>query len=162
MDWHGVTTLEKLHWRHTEGPFQFCHRVLGSRVRRCLSRIYDLTPQKLGVERFDLVFLGDILGHLFSPLQAMNVLAPLCDRLVMSYDLANWPKKWAVMVHDTGDGPRKDAQSWFQPNWECLDRLLRRLGFSDVRVYGRSRVLVRREWSYMNRHCILASRGDCG
>ena len=77
MAWQQASTPEELYWRHVEGPFQFCHQALGSRVRRCLSRLYDLTPARTGVDCFDLVFLGDVLGHLFSPLHALNVLAPL-------------------------------------------------------------------------------------
>src|SRR5260370_15403873 len=52
-------TLQQAHYRHLEAPFQFCHRLLRSRVERCHSRVYDLCPARLGVDAFDLIFVGD-------------------------------------------------------------------------------------------------------
>jgi SAM-dependent methyltransferase len=159
MRWQQATSLEHLHWRHLEGPFQFCHRLRGSKVRRVLSRIYDLTPEKLGTESFDLIFLGDILGHLFSPLAALNALAPLCrGRMIISLDLAGWPTDGAGLIYGGGESNVDDSRSWFRPNRECLRQMLHRLGFDDVRIVGRSRVLVRRAWTYVERDIIHAVR----
>jgi hypothetical protein len=55
MVFHRVSTVEELHHFHLDGPFQFCRKVLNSNVRRCYSTIYDLSPQKLGTDAFDLV-----------------------------------------------------------------------------------------------------------
>ncbi len=61
-----------------DGPFQFCRHRLASKVERCYSTIYDLTPEKLGVENpgFDLIFVGDVLVHTLYPLKALAALAP--------------------------------------------------------------------------------------
>ncbi len=158
MAWQQAATPEELYWRHVEGPFQFCHQALGSRVRRCLSRIYDLTPARTGVDCFDLVFLGDVLGHLFSPLHALNVLAPMARRMIISIDFSATPRDGCVLVYGGGESPLSDSRSWFAPNWTCLRQMLKRVGFTDVRVVGESRVLVRRAWVWMDRVIIHASR----
>ena len=85
---HQATTPQEAYHRHLTGPFQYCQERLGSRVRRCYSSIYDLTPAFLGVDGFDLIYAGDILLHLFSPLHALDVLASLCrGTLVISSDV---------------------------------------------------------------------------
>jgi tRNA (mo5U34)-methyltransferase len=143
---------------YTHGPFDFCHRMLRSRVRRCLSRIYDLTPQKLGRDQFDFIFLGDVLGHLFSPLAALNVLAPLCRReMIISMDLVEQPG--SSMWYGGGEDCDQIGRSWFQPNWECMRQMLKRVGFREVKVHGMSRVLLRRTgWIWMDRQIIQATR----
>src|SRR5262245_60388514 len=125
--WHGVSTIRELDRVHMHGPFDFCHRIRNSRVNRCLSRIYDITPEKLGREQFDFVFLGDILGHLFSPLAALNAIAPLCRReMVISLDLADLP---GSSLQYGGGGQREtDGRSWFAPNWAALQQMLLRVG----------------------------------
>jgi tRNA (mo5U34)-methyltransferase len=154
---HGKSSVAELDRAHVHGPFEFCHRLRGSRVRRCLSRIYDLTPEKLGRDRFDFVFLGDVLGHLFSPLAALNALAPLCSReLVISIDLLETPH--AVLGYGGGEERQTDGRSWFRPNWEALRQMLRRVGFKKVERVGQSHVVVRRAWQRMKRDLIRAEK----
>lgn len=156
MKGHGRSTMSELDWAHMHGPFDFCHRMLKSKVRRVLSRIYDLTPEKLGRDGFDFLFLGDILGHLFSPLQALNALAPLCRKeMIISYSLVDLPG--ASIHYGGGEGRETDGRSWFQPNWEALRRMLRRVGFRQVEMVGVSRVVLRRTgWFWMPRNIIRA------
>ena len=49
--------------------FALAHRALGSRVRRVLLSVYDLSP-RLGT--FDFVFCGDLLLHLKDPVSAVE------------------------------------------------------------------------------------------
>ena len=151
-------TIEDWVWRNMHGPFEFCHRLRGSRVRRCLSRVYDLTPQKLGRAQFELIFLGDVLGHLFSPLGALNALAPLCRKeMVISIDLADLPA--VSLRYIGGEDCDRISQTYFQPNWEALRMMLKRVGFRNVEVCGVSRVLLRRtRWIWMDRHIVRATR----
>ena len=148
-------TFAELNRLYVHGPFDFCHRARGSRVRRCLSRIYDLTPEKLGNDQFDMIFLGDVIGHLFSPLAALNALAPLCrGEMIISLDLVDLPG--ASIQYSGGAVHQPDDRSWFQPNWEGLRQMLRRVGFKSVELVGQSHVMVRREWIPMKRDLIRA------
>lgn len=154
---HAVSNVAELDHAHMHGPFNFCHKLRNSRVKRCLSRIYDLTPEKLGREQFDFVFLGDILGHLFSPLAALNALAPLCRKeMVISLDLDTLPG--ATLTYGGGERRETDGRSWFRPNWEATRQMLLRVGFRKVERVGQSRILVRRAWQWMNRDLLVATK----
>jgi hypothetical protein len=50
---HQVSTVEEVQYLHLDGPFEFCRKVLNSKVRRCHSTIYNLSPEKLGKDAFD-------------------------------------------------------------------------------------------------------------
>jgi tRNA (mo5U34)-methyltransferase len=158
LDRRRTPTIAEWDRLYTHGPFDFCHKMRNSRVRRCLSRIYDLTPAKLGRDQFDLIFLGDVLGHLFSPLAALNVLAPLCRKeMIVSLDLVDLPH--AALAYGGGEACDQIGRSWFQPNWEALRQMMKRVGFKDVELCGVSRVLLRRTgWIWMDRHVIRASK----
>lgn len=52
-----------------QSNFSLAKRLRGSRVERRLCSVYDLSPTTVGT--FDVVFCGDVLLHLFNPIQAL-------------------------------------------------------------------------------------------
>jgi tRNA (mo5U34)-methyltransferase len=52
-----------------ESNFALAHAMRGSRVERFVCSVYELSPETVGT--FDVVFCGDVLLHLFNPLQAL-------------------------------------------------------------------------------------------
>ena len=116
MDSHKVRTLEDLHHLHIDGP---------------------LTPQKLGHTSFDMIFAGDILLHTFSPLAALVALAPLCDPLlVIAQQLrhSHSDQGAPLMLYGGGDARgRGDSRTWWHPNKPCLEQMLKRVGFKEVK-----------------------------
>lgn len=125
-----VTTLAELTRVHLHAPFELCRSVLGSKVERCYSRVYDLTPEKLGHASFDMIFAGDILMHTFSPLAALVALAPLCgDLLVVSLLFPAVDPGKPLMLFT---GNARDARTWWHPNFACTEQMLRRIGFAEV------------------------------
>ncbi len=153
---HQSSTRGETSLKHLDGPFRFCHRLLKSRVRRVESRIYDLSAEKLGVDGFDLVFLGDVLPHLFSPLTALDALAPLCKgTLVVSLDL------WEEDAAGPGMafvGARSHGRSWWRPNRECLELMLHKVGFARVTQVGCNRSIYRPHWAYLSRPVFHATK----
>jgi len=120
-----------------DGPFQFCRERLGSKVERCYSTIYDLSPEKLGETDFDLIFVGDVLVHTLYPLRALAALAPLCrGSLVLAQMLPEGPQEPPAMVYVGGDDPAEDHISWWLPNKSCLTELFLKLGFVQVEETG--------------------------
>jgi SAM-dependent methyltransferase len=121
-----------------DGPFQFCKQRLGSRVERCYSTIYDLTPGNTGVQTgFDLIFVGDVLVHTLYPLKALAALAPLCKgQLVFAQMLPDGPQEPPAMMYVGGDDPEEDHISWWLPNKSCLIQMLTKLGFPIVDEVG--------------------------
>lgn len=152
MRLHPAETIEEISQRLVEGPFQFCHRMLKSKVKRCYSRVYDLTPAKLGADGFDLIFVGDVLGHLFSPLQALDVLAPLCrGKMIISMDVAeSLPMPEGLRnppsMRYVGGNTEDSGRSWWIPDRTCLMQMLDKVGFRSVKVVGETSLVVRRCW----------------
>jgi len=137
MAYHQVSTIEEVHNLHLDAPFEFCRKALNSKIRRYHSTIYDLSAQKLGVDAFDLIFVGDVLLHTFSPLRALVSIAPLCrGTLIISSDLANEGYGQPIMRYIGGEERSRDNRSWWIPNRSCLEKMLKRLGFKNVAVVG--------------------------
>ena len=136
MAFHKVQTVEEVYHYHLDGPFQFCKDILKSQIRRCYSSVYDLSPEKLGAEGFDLIFAGDIFLHIFSPLTALTVLAPLCrGTLVICQHLINEdPTDPPMMYYGGGEVRTADGRTWWHPNWTCYKQMLKRLGFQNVTI----------------------------
>ena len=164
MTAHRAATAEEAYQRHLDGPFQFCRSVLGARVSRCYSSIYDLTLAKLGGEKFDLIFAGDVLLHLFSPLQALDVLAGLCrGSLMATVDSAfPGPAQSPLMAFLGEHGEQNHFRAWWLLNSRCVTSILGRLGFPTVSVVGRYSGLLRRCWIPYARDVIRASRTQVG
>ena len=159
MRFHDVDTVEAVQHFHLDGPFEFCRRMLHSKVTRCHSRIYDLSPAKVGRDGFDLVFIGDLLLHTFSPLAALAAVAPLCrGTLIMADSLTPGFENVPVMVYRGGDRIVSDGRTWWSFNRLCLEQMLRRVGFRDVALVGRHEGILRRAWGAYDRIVIHATK----
>jgi tRNA (mo5U34)-methyltransferase len=155
MTFHQLSSVAEEDRVHLEGPFEFCRTMLNSRVKRCHSRADELTAAKLGISSFDLIFVGDVLLHTFSPLKVLDVLASLCrGTLIIAQEMPNIGDGFPLMVYVGGDRRGGDSRSWWLINQECLQQILRRLGFKDVSVVGRHSGVYRRHWEAYDR-CIL-------
>lgn len=156
---HKASTIEELHYLHLDGPFEFCRKVLNSKVKRCHSTIYDLTAEKLGLDAFDVVFIGDVLLHLFSPLRALVSVVPLCrGTLVISQEVPETEDLRAAMVYVGGEKRTGDKRTWWLPNILCFEQMLKRLGFRDVKVVGYHKGIQRPSGSIYKRTIIHATK----
>ncbi len=157
MNFHGVDTIEELQYLHLDGPFKFCHEQLHSKVARCYSTIYDLTLDKFNSARFDLVFLGDILLHIFSPLEALSAIAPLCkEKLIISQVFPDVEQSQPLMLYVGGTIRHGDGRSWWLTNQTCLVQMLKRLGFQTVELSGHFDHIERNTGSSTSRSVIHA------
>jgi len=151
MAWLQCDSPQEAYRRHLDGPFQFCHSMLGSRVNRCYSSIYDLTLAKVGGEKFDLIYAGDILLHLFSPLKALDVLSGLCRGTLLATTEGAFPVATSLpMMEFRGTiSQGKDRRTWWNLNNECLTEILKRVGFRSVAPVGRfSGIISRVRWKF--------------
>jgi len=141
MAHHGAKDLDELNHLHLHGPFQFCSVLLNSKVSRCYATINDLSTELFGNVGFDLVFVGDVLPHVFSPLAALSSVAPLCrGTLVISQRIARTAGNRPVMVYHGGGARQGDCRSWWQPNRPCVTQMLMRVGFRTVDFVDEFRV----------------------
>jgi 2-polyprenyl-3-methyl-5-hydroxy-6-metoxy-1,4-benzoquinol methylase len=163
MQHHCAASLEETYYLHLDGPFLFSHERMRSKVARHYSTIYNLGSANLKHEQFDLVFLGDILLHLMSPFQALSVVARLCrQNLVVFQILPELDESQPLMLY-TGGRSRKDesqgeARTWWLLNRTCLEQMLQRLGFRNVRFGARIETVHRPSGSVCPHMVVYAKR----
>jgi SAM-dependent methyltransferase len=137
-----------------DGPFLFCRELLGSKVKRHYSRLYDLTPEP---GSFDLVFIGDVLVHTINPLLALERVAALCrDTLIIAQDTGGYQDTPAFQY--IGGDQVDDNMSWWLPNNLAFEQILRKLGFSSVRIVGKNEGQFRPMGAPFSRTIIHAKR----
>jgi tRNA (mo5U34)-methyltransferase len=130
-------TADELYSNLLSGPFEFCRKLLNSRVERRFATVYELSEAALGTGGFDLIFMGDVLLHTINPLQALAAVAPLCrGLLVLSQMMPEAGAGQPAMIYVGGQDPILDHISWWLPNTRCLVQLLKKLGFRDVIEVG--------------------------
>jgi len=139
MEYHCAKNLEEAYYLHLDGPFRFCHERMRSKVARHYSTIYNLASGELKNQKFDLVFLGDILLHLFSPLHALNVVTQLCrHHLIIFQELTGFSdESQPLMLYAGGRSRQNDSRTWWYPNRACIEQMLERLGFQNVYLGAR-------------------------
>jgi tRNA (mo5U34)-methyltransferase len=152
-------SMEDLHRMHLDGPFEFCRRRLGSRIVRRHATVYDVTADLFDGNGFDLVYVGDVLPHMFSPLKALGALARVCRRtLVIAQDLSELGGPHPLMQYVGGDSRANGGQTWWLPNFAAMQTMLRRVGFRTVSQVGFHEGVLRRVWAPYRRAIIHASK----
>lgn len=157
--YHRADSPEQAYERHIDGPFRFCHKLLNSRVERCYSSVYDLTLAELGGVPFDLVYAGDILMHLFSPFEALDVLAGLTrGSLYVTIETPFTGPAEGALIAFRGLVNGEEGRTWWLTSRSAVEQMLRRLGFRSVEVVGRYSGIARRAWFPYWREVIKATR----
>lgn len=155
---HDYSAAEMHHYL-LDAPFRLCARMLGSRVERRYSTIYDLSPERLGRASFDLVFLGDILVHTLRPLDALIAAARLCrGTLVIAQEMPGTFEDAPAMLYRGGENPAEDDIWWWFPNEACFHQLLKKLGFAEVVPVGNNTGMLRPAGFEYSRRILHARR----
>lgn len=130
-------TADELHHYLLRAPFELCHTLLHSKVERSFASVVELSHVDLGVSKFDLVFMGDVLLHTLNPVETLAAVAPLCrGALVLSQDIPEAQEGQPAMIYLGGEEPIADQLAWWLPNKPCLVQVLKKLGFREVRETG--------------------------
>jgi tRNA (mo5U34)-methyltransferase len=130
-------------------------RLLGSRVEDLDIDVLELTPEHVG-GRFDVVFFLGVLYHMRHPLLALERVASVCSELlVVETEVAHLlTRKPAVWYFLEGD-------DWCAPTLPALDRMLRDVGFREVRVVHNYSLPMRAaravKWRFEHRRPFWAS-----
>ena len=159
MYFHQATTPQDAYYRHLKGPFEFCQTQKQSSIKRIYSSIYNLNSHLDENGTFDIVFLGDILLHLFSPFAALNIVAPFCkSKLIIATDLFGLHADIPLMEFLGTKSKGKDSRTWWMFNDRCVEEMLVRVGFSDVKLVGDYSGIMRRTWSRYHRYVFHATK----
>jgi tRNA (mo5U34)-methyltransferase len=144
---------------HVDGPFKFCHRVLGSKVERRYSTIYNLSKDTLGADDFDFVYVGDVIVHTLHPVEALAALASVCSgTLVLSQEVPESLGSQPAIRYVGGETLGEENMRWWLPNVPCIQQILKKLGFKEVEVVGRNRGVTTPGGVYFDRPIIQAKK----
>ena len=113
--------------------FEFCRRVLGSKVEDMTIDVLELSPERVGT--FDVVLFLGILYHMRHPLLALERAASVCDELMIvstSIDMVSHERPAAAFY--PGSTLNGDPTNWWGPNVPCVIAMLNDVGFVDVDV----------------------------
>ncbi len=156
----GTHTEPELYQLLIEGPYRFCEQRLGVDVDRRYMNVYDVSPEALGCgDGFDWVLAGDIFVHTLYPLKALAALASVCrGTLAIVERIPGSPTDVPAMLYTGGAKPEEDDVNWWLPNRACLEQLLRKLGFREVREMGRQTAVVQSSGFAVERTVLHAIR----
>jgi tRNA (mo5U34)-methyltransferase len=156
----GTHSEEELYRLLLEGPYRFCEQRLGVEVERRYLNVYDVSPEALDCgEGFDWVLAGDIFVHTLYPLKALAALASVCrGTLAIVERIPGSSTDVPAMLYTGGAIPERDDVNWWLPNRACLEQLLRKLGFRDVREAGRQTAIVQNTGFAVERTVLHATR----
>jgi tRNA (mo5U34)-methyltransferase len=156
----GTHSEEELYRLLLEGPYRFCEQRLGVPVDRRYLNVYDVSPEALGCgDGFDWVLAGDILVHTLYPLKALVALASVCrGTLAIVEKIPGDSADVPAMLYTGGAVPAEDEVNWWQPNRACLEQLLHKLGFREVREAGRRTAIVQSSGYAVERTVLHAIR----
>lgn len=144
---------------HLDGPFQFCYRQLNSKVDRVYSTIYDLKQSAISGKTFDYVLLGDVLVHLFNPVEALAVAASFTHgKLIVSQLLPDVATEEPILHYVGGENLDQDDLCWFLPNLPFFQQFSRKLGFRSLEETGRNSGFLRPSGYAFDRSILVATR----
>jgi tRNA (mo5U34)-methyltransferase len=115
--------------------FEVARRALGSRVRKQIVNVYDLSPEELGT--FDVVVCGSLMLHLTNPVRALEAIHSVCTGWFMSLEeislslSARFRRRAVAEMRLDGS-----LGQWWVPNLAGHARLAQVAGFEVVRQVG--------------------------
>lgn len=115
--------------------FKLCHELRGSKVKKEISSVYELRPDKMG--KFDLVFTSDLLIHLRDPLAAMEAIWTVTNNVAVFGDvfhpeLESYKDNALVEFCHSGS-----SDMWWRPSTACYRFWLRLARFSRIEEISR-------------------------
>lgn len=129
-----VTATDTAVWRNPDigrGGFDLAHRVLGSTVEAREIDVLDLSPQTVGT--FELVMFLGVLYHLPNPMQALERVASVTERmLIMETHVDLLGTRAPAAAFYPGDELQADPSNWWGPNLAAAEGMLRAVGFDRV------------------------------
>jgi tRNA (mo5U34)-methyltransferase len=113
----------------TSAGFELCHRLYGSKVKRVLSTIYDLSPESVGVH--DFVHVGDLLVHLEDPIAALRSVRSVTGERahIVTEFLPNLAGEGAPRMQYEGGW---EGVVWWRFSLDALAQMVLDAGFRDV------------------------------
>jgi tRNA (mo5U34)-methyltransferase len=128
--------FQKAGLNHEKGEgFRIASEILGSKVRKEVCSVYDVSPDRLGM--FDMVFCSDLLIHLRDPLRAMESIFTVTQNFAVFADVYH-PEldafKGNALVEFTHAGK---TDMWWRPSVTAYELWLHLARFSRLEEKSR-------------------------
>jgi tRNA (mo5U34)-methyltransferase len=117
--------------RQTGTGFRLAHDVLGSKVRRELCNVYDLSPEHFG--KFDLVFVSDLLLHLIAPIKALAKVYSVTQGQAIVAEVYDPALPEQLMRYASGN----NHNTWWNIGFGALEQMIWDAGFRSVALKSR-------------------------
>jgi len=107
--------------------------LLGSKIRLVNGTVYEVSPELLRGESFDLVFMGAVLLHLRDPMGAIRAARSVCRGRMLA---TNWlmPDANGYRIADLPCLGEQEFLAWWRPTRECYALWFKAAGFRHVDV----------------------------
>jgi tRNA (mo5U34)-methyltransferase len=110
--------------------FELVREVLGSKIRREVCNLYDLSPERLGM--FDMVFCGDVLLHVMNPMKALQNLRSVTKGFAVIADVYEPTLEESGIYNAMSFIGGHENCVWWATSRMALERMIRDAGFSQV------------------------------
>jgi O-methyltransferase len=151
-----ATTIDRV-----RNSWWYSHRLFGSKNKATYGDIYHL-PSWLG--RFDVSVFAAILLHLANPFAALRQAAAVTDTTFIVTDLYPGHLRDLAVMEFSPNPEGGYPTSWWLISPNAIVRMLKLLGFSDVRIsYHQHRhhpALARDDFKVRRFFTIVANRGE--
>ena len=114
--------------RKTGERFEIAKRFLGSRVRREICSVYELSPERFG--QFDMVHCGDLLLHLMNPAKALQNMCKVTSGFALIVEYFNDSLPLNTVFYE---GAHHECV-WWQFSYGALEQMIRDAGFSQLKL----------------------------
>lgn len=127
----------------TGNGFNIAKDILGSKVRRKLMNVYDLSPQWMG--KFDFVFCSDLLLHLMNPMKALQNILSVVSGYAYIVDVFNPEfgddESNAILRYAGGT----DRMVWWRFGLGSLKKMITDAGFRKVGLVNKFEFSVKNQ-----------------
>jgi tRNA (mo5U34)-methyltransferase len=134
-----VVAADSQCWSATDYPmadgdgFDIAHWALQSKVEKLWITVEELSPETVGT--FDYVLFLGVLYHSEDPLRYLRNVASVCtDTLIVETHVDGLDDERPIMVFYPGNSLNNDPSNFWGPNRQCVEAMLREVGFDEVRL----------------------------
>jgi tRNA (mo5U34)-methyltransferase len=127
--------IKEITKRHEGGVgFEIARGALASNVNRLDKSVYELDPSEVGT--FDFVFLGSLLVHLKSPIEALERVRGVCkpDATFVLIDAIDYELTVIMRSRPIARFDGAGRPWWWKPNLAALGQMTSSAGFATIQA----------------------------
>ena len=128
-----VTTIDNYQHKKGQRGFDTAKKILNSKVEYHKLDLFSLPKWK---ETFDIVLLFGVIYHIKYPLKALEIVySKTNELLILESHYIKTKEKYPLMRFYPEDELSNDHSNWWGPNIQCLEDMLKDVGFKKVEKF---------------------------